>query len=403
MPMPESYTLNRNVLCVLVSSSSSTSTYTWPVLVNLMALDSRLSRIWRRRSGSPMTSVRVSGPMKEHISSPLLSARDATESTASSMTPRTSKSTHTSSSFPASTLVRSRMSLMSSSSDCDEMRICSVNLRCSAVRAVSMTSWFMPMMTLSGVRISCDMVARNCDLASLAACAWKSSASCSMSRRISVMSWPTPMTPTMLPLRSRRDVALSSTSTRRLSLVKRGNSKLDFSRPWSALSSTSLTEARNSLVMYTSTRSLPMTSSLEKPVMSAALLFHSFTLPLSSIPKIGALAVSMKVCNCCATRTFSASTRLRSVMSCPTPITPTILPSTPRFDVTLSKMSIRLLSASSHPLVITCISKFDVPRPSSALRRTSDTWSWKSGSIRTFTNSFPMTISLVRPEICADC
>mmetsp|Transcript_7333 Transcript_7333/g.22431 ORF Transcript_7333/g.22431 Transcript_7333/m.22431 type:complete len:277 (+) Transcript_7333:295-1125(+) len=276
MPMPESYTLNRNVLCVLVSSSSSTSTYTWPVLVNLMALDSRLSRIWRRRSGSPMTSVRVSGPMKEHISSPLLSARDATESTASSMTPRTSKSTHTSSSFPASTLVRSRMSLMSSSSDCDEMRICSVNLRCSAVRAVSMTSWFMPMMTLSGVRISCDMVARNCDLASLAACAWNSSFSCFMRRRI-------------------------------------------------------------------------------------------------------------------------------SVMSCPTPITPTILPSTPRFDVTLSKMSIRLLSASSHPLVITCISKFDVPRPSSALRRTSDTWSWKSGSIRTFTNSFPMTISLVRPEICADC
>jgi hypothetical protein len=29
----------------------------------------------------------------------------------------------------------------------------------------------MPMMTLRGVRISCDMVARNCDLASLAACA----------------------------------------------------------------------------------------------------------------------------------------------------------------------------------------------------------------------------------------
>ena len=33
-------------------------------------------------------------------------------------------------------------------------------------------AWFMPMMTFSGVRISCDIVARNCDLASLAACAW---------------------------------------------------------------------------------------------------------------------------------------------------------------------------------------------------------------------------------------
>jgi hypothetical protein len=31
----------------------------------------------------------------------------------------------------------------------------------------------MPVMTLSGVRISWDMVAKNCDLASLAACAWK--------------------------------------------------------------------------------------------------------------------------------------------------------------------------------------------------------------------------------------
>ena len=32
-------------------------------------------------------------------------------------------------------------------------------------------AWFIPMMTLRGVRISCDIVARNCDLASLAACA----------------------------------------------------------------------------------------------------------------------------------------------------------------------------------------------------------------------------------------
>ena len=32
-------------------------------------------------------------------------------------------------------------------------------------------------------------------------------------------------------------------------------------------------------------------------MISAALLFHSFTSPLASMPKIGAFAVSMKVCS----------------------------------------------------------------------------------------------------------
>ena len=50
-------------------------------------------------------------------------------------------------------------------------------------------------------------------------------------------------------------------------------------------------------------------------MISAALLFHSFTSPLESMPKIGAFAVSMKVCSSFATRVISSSASLRSVTS----------------------------------------------------------------------------------------
>mmetsp|Transcript_11699 Transcript_11699/g.29195 ORF Transcript_11699/g.29195 Transcript_11699/m.29195 type:complete len:245 (+) Transcript_11699:559-1293(+) len=244
MPMPESNTLNLKVSWVEVASSSSTRRYTCPMLVNLMPLLRRFRKICLRRSGSPTTCVLVAGFMYEHISSPFSRALDATESTASSITCLRSKSIDTSSSLPASIFVRSRMSLIRKSRLSADVLICSVNLRCSAVRSVSMTSWFMPMMTLRGVRISCDMVARNWLLVSLAACACSSRASCSIRRRFSVMSCPTPMTPTMAPVTSRRVVALRRTSTLRLSLVKRGNSRLEVSLPARASMSTSRTFSR---------------------------------------------------------------------------------------------------------------------------------------------------------------
>ena len=92
---------------------------------------------------------------------------------------------------------------------------------------------------------------------------------------------------------------------------------------------------------FTWTKFLPSTSSREKPVMAADLLFHSFTSPFASIPKIGAFAVSMNVCSSCATRVFSTSTCFRSVMSWPTPSTPTTLPLTSRRVVALSSTSTR--------------------------------------------------------------
>ena len=160
-------------------------------------------------------------------------------------------------------------------------------------------------------------------------------------------------------------VALRSTSTRFWSLVKSGNSKFAASLPCSALSSTPFTDARYSSVMYTSTRFRPITSLLEYPVISAALLFHSFTKPFESMPKIGAFAVSMNVCSSLATRVISSSASLRSVTSCPTPITPTTFPLTSLRVVALRSTSTRFWS-----LVKSGNSKFAASLPCSALSST---------------------------------
>ena len=78
--------------------------------------------------------------------------------------------------------------------------------------------------------------------------------------------------------------------------------------------------------MYCSTSRTPITSSLLKPVISTDLRFHSLTSPSASMPKIGALAVSIISLRSVATRESSASVRLGMVMSCPTPTTPMTLP-----------------------------------------------------------------------------
>ena len=45
--------------------------------------------------------------------------------------------------------------------------------------------------------------------------------------------------------------------------------------------------------MKVETSGLPNVSSFVKPVISAVLSFHSFTMPFTSMPKMGALAWSM--------------------------------------------------------------------------------------------------------------
>ena len=74
-------------------------------------------------------------------------------------------------SLPASTLEKSRMSLMMVSSASPERRTVSAYSRCSAVSSVSSSRPVMPITPFIGVRISWLMLARNSLLCRLAASA----------------------------------------------------------------------------------------------------------------------------------------------------------------------------------------------------------------------------------------
>mmetsp|Transcript_16353 Transcript_16353/g.40204 ORF Transcript_16353/g.40204 Transcript_16353/m.40204 type:complete len:212 (-) Transcript_16353:207-842(-) len=144
----------------------------------------------------------------------------------------------------------------------------------------------------------------------------------------SVMSFPTTTTPVMSPFASRRVVTFSSTSTRAWLLAKSGNSKFAVSRPCSALSSAPFVCTRKAGLMNSSTKSRPIASSNEYPTISAALRFHSLTLPSLSIPKMGLLALSInsRRSSSCATRFSSPSSPVLSMTSCLTLTTPVISP-----------------------------------------------------------------------------
>mmetsp|Transcript_64172 Transcript_64172/g.196289 ORF Transcript_64172/g.196289 Transcript_64172/m.196289 type:complete len:235 (+) Transcript_64172:25-729(+) len=154
--------------------------------------------------------------------------------------------------------------------------------------------------------------------------------------RIWVMSCPTPITPVISPSAPRRVVAFSKMAFLSPRFVNSGNSKLAVSLPAKAARSTEFTECLNSSVIKLSTSDLPMVSRFVKPNKFDALTFHSVTLPCLSIPKIGAFAVSIRRMRSSAMRLDSALAASCSVMSCPTPTTPTILPFESRRVVALS-------------------------------------------------------------------
>mmetsp|Transcript_64182 Transcript_64182/g.206761 ORF Transcript_64182/g.206761 Transcript_64182/m.206761 type:complete len:211 (-) Transcript_64182:15-647(-) len=157
----------------------------------------------------------------------------------------------------------------------------------------------------------------------------------------SVMSWPTPTAPMTLPSRSRRGVAFSRMSRFSPLLEYSGSSKFPTSSPWSARSSTSCTRIWCAWAMNSLTKSCRRVSCREKPLICAALRFHSFTQPCTSTPKMGALAVSMSRDRSSATSCDSRISARSSVMSWPTPMTPVTSPSAPRRVVEFSKMSRR--------------------------------------------------------------
>ena len=112
MPVPVSVTAKRSVTFFAVSARGDTRITTEPSSVNLIALPTKLVRIWPRRSGSPLMRVTRFAGILQASSSPLAWARSASRSTMSSMVARKSTSSFSSSSFPASILEKSRRSLM---------------------------------------------------------------------------------------------------------------------------------------------------------------------------------------------------------------------------------------------------------------------------------------------------
>jgi len=179
MPIPLSFTLNCNTrlgsgLTMLMVNSMV------PLLVNLMLLLMRLSRICLILSGSPNKYGGMLGSMWMLKLSPLLLSCTINKLRRDWQLSLREKSIFSSSSLPASIFEKSRMSLMMDNRASPES--CMVLTYCSWVSDsfVSPRISAMPMMPLSGVRISWLMWARNCDLAADAAAAACVSCSASM-------------------------------------------------------------------------------------------------------------------------------------------------------------------------------------------------------------------------------
>ncbi|MNF76215.1 hypothetical protein D3C84_583220 [compost metagenome] len=154
MPMPVSRTLISTPPGLGVTRRS-----TRPKRVNLRALDSRLLTTWRTRVGSPITSPGSCGSIRQVSSTPGEAFCDSRLAVSSTRVPR-SKGICSSSSWPASNLDRSRMSLSSSTSTLPESwAICSWR-RCSLLSGPSRARSSIPSRPLSGVRISWLMLAR---------------------------------------------------------------------------------------------------------------------------------------------------------------------------------------------------------------------------------------------------
>ena len=117
MPMPVSLMENRSLTFSPVRSSSSAFTRISPRSVNFTALFTRLVMIWPRRSGSPSSAVGTSSATSTRNSSPLSWAFWAVRVVTEAITSSSEKSVVSMSSFPASILEKSRISLMMPSSD----------------------------------------------------------------------------------------------------------------------------------------------------------------------------------------------------------------------------------------------------------------------------------------------
>ena len=141
------------------------------LLVNLTAFERRLIITSLILVGSPLIGCSSSGSMKQPRSICFSLARTAYTSTADSNSSAGLNTISSISSLLDSILERSRMLLIISRRFSDDFSIISTNSVCSSFRPVSLRSSVNPTIPLRGVRISCDIFARNIDFASEASCA----------------------------------------------------------------------------------------------------------------------------------------------------------------------------------------------------------------------------------------
>ncbi len=171
MPIPVSHTASSMPSSASVSSVMRATIVTSPRSVNLIAFPTRFVSTCLSRLGSPCTAPGNVGGMTAASSMPFSFAFGANRSATSSTMTRTSMSTRSTVILPASIFEKSRMSLMTVSSESLQRRIVSAYSRCSSVSVVSSMMSVMPITPFIGVRISWLMFARNSDFARVEASA----------------------------------------------------------------------------------------------------------------------------------------------------------------------------------------------------------------------------------------
>mmetsp|Transcript_52906 Transcript_52906/g.121438 ORF Transcript_52906/g.121438 Transcript_52906/m.121438 type:complete len:278 (+) Transcript_52906:842-1675(+) len=203
MPMPESTTSKR--ICGLPTPMPSVAksfacSRTKPSGVNLSAFHSRLSSTcWMRfespTKAQPSSAVSMSSCKLRFFSA----ACSCSMEKVSSRQGRICRGLHSSCSCPASTRVRSRMSLIRLSSNMPELRACLTKRCISGTSFETEAICSMPSSPLRGVRISCDMHARKASLASLVFCSSRFLSCASITRLRASTSSPTHTAPTARP------------------------------------------------------------------------------------------------------------------------------------------------------------------------------------------------------------
>ena len=187
-PMPVSLTVKRNSTASVIFWTTWSVTVTLPRLVNLIAFERRFKRIWLSRFGSPVMACGRLSPSFDTNCNPLDSAESRINADASWTTLTGSMVIESSTSFPALSFEKSRISLILCKRICAELDITSRYFSCNSGDFFIFIISSVPINPFSGVRSSWLTFATNWLLARSALSAFiLASASSSARRRRSLL------------------------------------------------------------------------------------------------------------------------------------------------------------------------------------------------------------------------